>query len=287
MALLMGLMALGCAVRRKTVIQPSAIPPPVLEATTASLLERVNAWGGSIQTLTATVDLEPTTGSVYSGVIKEYHDVKGFVLLEKPRLIRMMGQAPIIRTQIFDMASDGDEFRVYVAPKAAFIVGKTESRRPAKSALENLRPQHILDALLIPPVDAGRERYARAEEEDSGRRYYVVSVLELGAESELDLKRRVWFDRTNLDIARLQIYGPQGTFTEDVQYSGYKDFAGLRYPARIEIHRPVEDYRLTITIQKATFNQPIEREKFDLKKPQGAQLVDLTATAGKEAPRGQ
>jgi outer membrane lipoprotein-sorting protein len=53
------------------------------------------------------------------------------------------------------------------------------------------------------------------------------------------------------------------------------------------VTRPVEDYRLAITILKATFNQPIEPEKFILNKPEGAQLVDLAAKTEQEKPRGQ
>jgi outer membrane lipoprotein-sorting protein len=235
----------------------------------------------------ATVELEPTTGSVYSGVIKEYHDVKGFILLEKPAMIRMQGQAPVIRTEIFDMVSDGEEFRLYIPPKQKFIVGKTAFRRPAKNALENLRPQHIQEALLTPGIDTDREKYFTQEEEGGGERFYVVTVLEPGEAGELNLKRKVWFDRSNLEIVRLQLYGPQGAYIEDVQYSNYRDFQGVHYPARIEVSRPIEDYRLTISILKATFNEPIAPEKFELKKPEDAQLVDLTATRQREEPRGQ
>jgi outer membrane lipoprotein-sorting protein len=247
----------------------------------------VNAWSAGIRTLVATVDLEPTTGSVYSGVIKEYHDVKGFILFEKPTLIRMVGQAPIIRTQIFDMASDGKQFRVYVAPKEKFIVGNTESTRPAKNSLETLRPQHIVEALLVPPLDPARESYFREEGEENDRRYYVLTVLEPGADRELSLKRKVWFDRTDLAITELQVYGRQGAYSEDVRYAGYQDFEGVRYPTQIQIRRPIEDYRLTISILKATFNQPIEPEKFELEKPKNAELVDLTAASPGVEPHGQ
>jgi outer membrane lipoprotein-sorting protein len=248
---------------------------------------QVNAQSQSIRTLTATVDLEPTAGSVYSGVIKEYRDVKGFILLEKPALIRMVGQAPVVRTNIFDMVSDGEEFRLYIPPKQKFIVGKTMFRRPAKNALENLRPQHILDALLLPAIDPARDKYVREEAEDAGRRYYVVTVLESGADGALSLKRKIWFDRSTLEIARLQIYGPQGAYIEDVHYSAYQNFQEVQYPTRIEVRRPIEDYRLAITILKATFNQPISPEKFELKKPESAQLVELSAAAPGEEPRGQ
>lgn len=281
------LAAPGCAARRTTRIPPSQLPPPAREASVADLIAKVNAQSAAIRTLVATVDLEPTAGSVYSGVIKEYRDVRGFILLEKPAMIRMIGQAPVVRTNIFDMVSDGQEFRLYIPPKQKFIVGKTEFRRPAKNSLENLRPQHILDALLVPSMDSTRDKYVLEEAEEGGRRYYVVAVLEVREDGELSLQRKVWFDRSRLEVVRLQLYGPHGAYLEDVAYSRYEDYQTIRYPSRIEINRPVEDYRLSITIVKATFNQPIAPEKFELQKPAGAELVELGAARGPEVPRGQ
>lgn len=277
----------ACAVRRTTRIQPAEAPQPALEATLQDLVNRVNSWSKAFKTLTASVDFEPTAGSVYSGVIKEYHDVKGFILLRQPAMIRMIGQAPVVRTTIFDMVSDGEEFRLYLVPKQKFIVGKNAFRKPAKNALENMRPQHILEALLIPPINGDREKILREEAEEDGRRYYVVTVLDTDVGNELRLQRKIWFSRSDLEIARLQLYEPQGTYIEDVRYSDYRDFDGVRYPARIEVRRPIEDYRLVITIQKATFNEPLGPDKFELKKPEKAQLVDLTATRQTGNSRGQ
>jgi hypothetical protein len=198
----------------------------------------------------------------------------------------MVGQAPVVRTNIFDMASNGEEFRLYIPPKQKFIVGKTNFRRPAKNSLENLRPQHILEALLALPLDASHEKWFLEEAEEGGRRFYVVTVVE-PADEEIRLKRKAWFDRTNLELVRMQFYESDGVYVEDVRYSGYQDFQGTSYPSHIEVKRPIEDYRLAITILKATFNQPIEPEKFILNKPEGAQLVDLTAKARQENPRDQ
>ncbi len=132
------LAAPGCLVRKQTRLHPSQVPPPAREATLAELLSKINSQSEAVRTLTATVDLEPTAGSVYSGIIKEYHDVKGFILVERPSMIRMLGQAPVVRTNIFDMVSNGEEFRLYIPPKQKFIVGKTTFQHPAKNALENL-----------------------------------------------------------------------------------------------------------------------------------------------------
>jgi len=92
---------------------------------------------------------------------------------------------------------------------------------------------------------------------------------------ELHLKRRAWFDRADLQLARMQFYEAQGLYVEDVRYSDYQDFQGVTYPSHIEVVRPIEDYRLAITILKATFNQPIDPEKFILTQPPGTQLIDL------------
>jgi len=252
---------------------------PALDATLADLVSKIDAWSGAIHTLSATVDLEPTAGSVYTGVIKEYHDVKGFVLLEKPSHLRMLGQAPVVRTNVFDMVSNGEDFRLYIPPKQKFIVGKTSVQRPAKNALENLRPQHILQALLVPPVDEEREIAYR--EKVDHRHFYEVNILEMPEPRRLVLRRKAWFDRANLDLVRMQFYDAEGTCTEDVQYSDYQDFGGIHYPSRIELSRPEDDYEVAITIEKATFNAPIAPEKFELKQPEGATLIDLNA-----APQG-
>ena len=268
----------GCAVRRTTRIATSQVPPPAREASLTELVDRVNAQNAFIRTLKAQVDLAPTAGSVYSGVIKEYHDVKGFILLEKPAMIRMIGQAPVVRTDIFDMAADGNEFRVYIPAKRKFIVGRTTYHRPTKNALESLRPQHILDALLVPAIDTAHPEYFLEETTDDGRQYYAINVLARRARSShtpLALQRKIWFDRSTLDLARLELYDPAGKLLEDVHYADYQDFQGIRYPTRIRIERPVEDYRLAITILKANFNDPIAPEKFELKKPEGAELVEL------------
>jgi outer membrane lipoprotein-sorting protein len=185
------------------------------------------------------------------------------------------------------MVSNGKEFRLSIPPKQKFIVGKTTFRRPAKNSLENLRPQHILEALLVPAFDASHEKCFLEEAEEGGRRFYVVDIVEHGGSGELRLKRKAWFDRAELELARLQFYEAEGLYVEDVHYSDYRDFQGTSYPSHIEVVRPIEDYRLTITMLKATFNQPIEAEKFILNKPEGAQLVDLTAKAPQENPRGQ
>lgn len=279
----------GCIVRKVTHVHAPSQNAPALNATLAELVAKINAQSNAFTTMTATVDLAPTAGSVYSGVIKEYHDVKGFVLLEKPSTIRLLGQAPVVRTNVFDMVSNGEEFRLSIPTKHKFIIGKTTFRRPAKNALENLRPQHILEALIIPVIDPDHETTYRRSfpSRTDARRYYLVDVVEAQSPKHIIPRRIFWFDRSNLELSRAQYYEPDGTCTEDIQYSSYQDFQGVHYPTRIEINRPEEDYMVTITIEKATFNQPIAPEKFELRQPEGAELINLSAAKQEGNPLGQ
>ncbi len=277
----------GCLLRRETRIQPSQLPPPAREASLADLIAKLDARSRDVRTLNATVDLQPTAGSIYSGVIKEYQDVRGFILAERPAMIRVLGQAPVVRTDIFDMVSNGEEFRLNIPPLQKFIVGKTTFRRPAKNSLENLRPQHILEALLVPALDSSHDKWFLEEAQEGGRRFYVVIIVEPAENGEWHLKRKAWFDRANLELARMQFYESEGLYVEDVHYADSRDFQGITYPSHIEVARPIEDYRLTITILKATFNQPIDADKFVLTQPPGSQLVDLSAKAQQENPSGQ
>lgn len=286
---LLALTAAGCtAIKQTTVIQPFAVPAPPREATLDELIANLNSQADDVRTLQAKVDLETTTGSVYSGVINEYHDVQGYVLIQKPDLIRIIGQAPVVGTNIFDMVSDADEFRLYIPSKEKFIVGKTSLRRDSENKLENMRPRHILDAMLVPGVSAHDHCYLEEAELEgankSERRYYIVTVLGIEPNGTVELKRKVWFDRSDLEMARLQLYEPGGRHVEDVQYSDYQNLGGTRYPTRILVKRPIEDYQLAITIVNIpTLNQPIDPAKFTLQKPAGAELVDLDTEPSKSS----
>jgi len=266
----------GCAVKRRVHVSPLQAPGPLKQATATELVKKLDAWSGDINTLKATVEFKPTTGSVYNGVINEYHKVGGFILLKKPAMIRIIGQAPVVRTDIFDMVSDGQNFRVSIPPKNKFIVGSNSYHGSSKKPLENLRPAHIMDALLIPAIDKTKEEFFDEETKTpDGQFYYVLNVVEPATGGELSLKRKVWFNRTDLNLSRLQLYGSDGALREDINYADYRDFQGIHYPGQITLSRPEQDYTLSITIEKATFNKPIPAKNFILPKPPNATLVEL------------
>ncbi len=284
----------GCAdaVRTRRVVS-AAEKPVVKSATLPELLEAYGRMAKGVQTVNATVELKPTTGSAYSGVIDEYHEVKAFLLAERPAQVRVIGQAPVIGKTIFDMASDGETFRISIPSKQKFLVGEVTLERISKKPIENLRPQHLLEALLWPEIGPD-ERVLPEEFNDETGRYYVLTVLR-GKEA-LEIARKIWFHRANLQVSRLESYGPGGTLVADVRVSQWQPLltdqegtaAALNgvtsFPRMIRIERPHDDYILELQFAKLLLNSAIPAERFKLDQPAGSELVRAGEAAGDKQP---
>jgi len=69
--------------------------------------------------------------------------------------------------------------------------------------------------LLWPEIVKG-EAVLIEEFNDETARYYVLTVLRGGYTTEI--RRKIWFDRADLDVARMQNYGPKGALLSDIRY---------------------------------------------------------------------
>jgi hypothetical protein len=273
----------GGAVSTKTVVAPSA-KPTIKDASREELLDKYNQIALGVKTVNATVELKPTAGSKYSGVIEEYHEVKAFLLATRPAEIRMIGQAPVIGTTVFDMASDGETFRVSIPSKNKFLVGRVAAERASDKPIENLRPHHLLDALLWPEIRK-EETVLFEEFDDDSARYYVLTVVRGGY--RMEILRKIWFDRATLQVSRLQAYGPKGTLLSDVRFSDWEALAAAdqgqppnpasggvtAFPRAIRVDRPHDDYRLDLQITKIALNTDLPADRFKLEQPAGSELV--------------
>jgi len=259
---------------------PPAQARRALEATAKQLLEKYNQLARPVRSLNAAVELLPVTGSSYTGVIEEYHNVHGFILAQRPASIRMIGQAPVVAKNIFDMVSDGETFRIFIPSKKKFIVGPATFERPAKKPIENLRPQHLLDAMFWPEIDS-RQQVLFEEFNAETERYYILTVLR--GMSALEIVRKVWFDRADLSVARVQLYGPGGRLVSDIRYADWQPAlpggtgpappGDTSYPRHIWLGRPHDDYQLEVRITRLTLNEEIAAERFRLEQPPGTELV--------------
>ena len=263
---------------------PVPARPVAQNATREELLEKYDAIASSVNSLNATVELKTTAGSQYSGLIQEYHEVKAFLLASRPENVRMVGQAPVIGKTIFDMSSDGKEFRVWLPTKNKFLTGEVALERNSDKPLENLRPQHLLDALLWTEIRK-EETTLQEEFNDENARYYVLTVLRGGYRPEIF--RKIWFDRSNLNVVRLQSFGPKGALLSDVRYSDWQPVSDApavstaasnqqRFPRSLRIERPHDDYRLDLQVAKIELNMDLAADRFQLPQPANAEIVHVT-----------
>ncbi len=284
----------GSGVTAKRVTPPAA-RPMAREATQEQLLTRYNDFVHSVKSINATAELKTTTGSKYSGVIDEYHEVKAFVLAARPAEIRMVGQVPVVGKTIFDMASDGENFELSIPPRSKFVEGPVTFERAGNKPIENLRPQHMFEALLWPEIRK-EETVLFEEANDETGRYYVLTVLRGGYKTEI--WRKIWFDRSDLNVSRFESYGPKGTLLSDVRYSDWQPVTGeaaattsassstaaLEYPRKIQIDRTRDEYQLDMSVSKLTLNEALEAERFKLQAPAGVEVVHLGENGEAQKP---
>jgi len=278
----------GCLFRSRKV-ERRLSPAPLKTATQQELVDAINEQAARIRTMQATVDIDTSVGGANRGKVTDYKEIRGYVLARKPSMLRMIGLLPIVRNRAFDMVSDGKDFKLWIPPKNRFVVGSNdvETANP-KTALENVRPQNIYEALLIRAIDPEQE----------------IAVLEIGYETVLDAKRhqyeqpdyeivvvrkgklgwylsrKIIFSRTDLKPHRQLIYNDRGVLVTDVRYGDYNDYDGIGFPKQIEIERPQEEYDITLNILKLDLNKPLNDDQFELQQPAGAEVVRLGQTPG-------
>jgi outer membrane lipoprotein-sorting protein len=268
----------GCFVRRRIITRKGSKTTPVLlTADKQSLIDRIARQYQAIQSFNATVDMVPALGSSEKNKITEYKDVRGYILFRKPADIRIIGLYPVVRSKAFDMVSDGKNFRLYLPSQNRFITGSNELSAPSKSKIANLRPQHFLEALMVPPVQPGEkpELMNYTDEEDAE---YILHMAREQPDGSIVPSRSIWFNRINLHISRQLVFDPAGNILTDARYSDWQVYDGNPFPKTIDITRPQDEYAVVLTVVKMEINRGIPDDRFVLEQPEGSQLQVLGQT---------
>ena len=275
----------GCLFRSR-IVERQVSTAPLKAATQAELIHYITDQAAKIQSMQATVDIDASSGGEKKGEITDYKEIRGYVLARKPAMLRMIGLLPIVRNKAFDMVSDGKNFKLWIPPKNRFVEGRNDVSTPnINQPLENLRPQHIYDALLVREIDPQNEKAVLESGVEQvngpkGRRYdqpdYEIDVIRKKSNSDdWYLSRKIIFSRTDLLPHRQIIYDEDGNPETDARYEAYKDYNGVKFPTQIEIKRPQEEYDITLNIVKLQLNEALTNEQFQLEQPAGAQVIHL------------
>ena len=274
--LLLCLMSTGlssCLARRRAISGRGGVATPnLLVADKAALVAVVQRQYNAVHDFNATVDMVPALGSAEKSQITEFKDVRAFILFRKPAFIRVIGLYPVIRSKAFDMVSDGTDFRLYLPGKNRFIVGRNAITSPSRNKLENLRPEHILNALLVRPVDTPQDKLLLENLTDEDNAYYILHEIHETPAGQLQLQRTIWFNRVNLQLARQMLFDTSGNILSDDRYSQWKSYDNVPFPKHIEINRPRDEYGVVIDIVKMDINKGVSEDKFVLEQPEGTTL---------------
>jgi outer membrane lipoprotein-sorting protein len=281
----------GCLFRSR-IVERQVSTAPLKSATQEELIRYINTQAAMVHSMQATVDIDASSGGVKKGKITEYQEIRGYVLARKPAMLRMIGLTPIVRTTAFDMVSNGQDFKLWIPSKNRFVEGRNDVETPnAKQPLENLRPQHIYDALLLRQIN-GQDEIATMQNDfevvtdSKGHRVeqpdYEIDVIRKNGRGGYFLSRKIIFSRTDLLPHRQIIYDENGNQVTVSRYEAYKDYQGVKFPTQIEIRRPQEEYDILLTIVKLQLNGPLSNEQFVLQQPPGAEVVYLNRPEASE-----
>lgn len=284
----------GCLFRSRKV-ERRISTAPLKSATQPELITIINAMAAKIQTMNATVDINTSVGGQKKGKITEFKEIRGYVLARKPAMLRFIGLFPIVRNRAFDMVSNGTEFKLWLPPKNKFYMGRNDVMTTSKQPLENLRPQHLYDSLLLRQIDPQNEiavLEASTQQvvdpktkKQLDQPNYVLDVIRRGDQGWF-LSRKIFIDRTDLLPDRQIVYDKVGEIASDARYANFKPVDGVMFPMITQIWRPQEEYMISLSMVKLTLNQPLTDDKFTLEQPAGAQVVRLDSPQNLRAGDG-
>ena len=209
----------GCVFRTRPVEEQYS-KTPLKDSTQQGLIDSINEQAVALRSLKATVDIDSSSGGMKKGHVTDYKEIRGYILARQPANLHMIGLMPIVRTTAFDMVSDGDQFKLWIPPKNRFVIGRNGlPTQNTDQPLENLRPQNIYDALLIPTINpetelAVMERSYEILHDAKGHPILQdddeLVVIRKNGDNGAKLSRKIVFGRTDLKPHRQYIYDDEG-----------------------------------------------------------------------------
>jgi len=263
------------------------LPDVVYSSTLDHLLKQVDDRNAAIQSMTVIVQVVACSGGSLKGAVKCNNiPFSGYIIIGKPEQIRLILNLPVIMSRAMDMVSDGNAFKMLIPPENCAITGSDVVTNSSQKGLYALRPGVILDSLLIRGLEPDqvvsmtqdswipqqpKSRKGVVEDPD-----YDIEFLSQPQGQVAHTLRVVHIDRVNLLPWRQDIYNADGKVETQATYDKYQKFGEINFPTKIEIQRPLDELGLTITITKATFNQPLLEDQFKLDIPENtAHLTNM------------
>ena len=276
---LLSLLGCGSAVKKRTQIEVPVGYQQVREATLEELVQIINDNYARLSNVSVRdMKVEFQEGSIEEGYFERYRQARGYLIAKRPDSIYVSIQHPLTRSTVITMATDEGNFEIWVPSDNKYLMGKTNLKPNDKRPLYNVRPEHLLSALLIEPIPTGNPTILHALEEDldSNSKYYVISILEAPAEGTRTalLKRKLWVERSRLGLVRQRYYN-EGHLVSTIRYSNLFQVGSNIVPSGVEVERLKERYTIRLQYQHETVavDRQLKAGIFQIPFPPGAQRV--------------
>ena len=249
----------------------------------ARMLAVYNNQAKYIRSIKAVAQVRVIRGAKFGNSAGTTYVIGSFMDFEQPAWLRVTGVVPPVGNKLFELSSDGREFRL-MAPerdKMTLFVGPSEGPPAYRIGNLNLRPQEFLDVLRWEEGKLGLKSGSRPTV--SGQRF-VVDV-DLPPRTGGSVSGKLQFDLAAGLIASLRIYDAAGEVLSELVYSewrtangGSQDAKKGCYPHRIRVIHPKEDVQLDVRFLEVTLNPQLPRSGFRFKPPRGIPVVHISET---------
>ena len=286
------ILAAGCSIKRTVKIEP---PPNISLDKAASfdaLLDLIRNYDEIVSLVSSEIVVTLTTGKIESGQLDKYRSAPGYILLKRPDSLRLVLQAPVTKTSILDLTSEGDNFNVWIPLDNRYFTGRNSAGElyaedaPDVPDIPPIRATHIFEAIFPQsiPLDAPDELVSLWEASDEDTRYYILATYSKGETNRIHIIRKIWIERFGLTVARQQVYQDDGQVVSEIKYSNAIRVNGLPLPDKIHIDRPLDDYSLDIGFKKWSINPELRDNAFTMPPPPKAQIINLKEKGRSKAP---
>ncbi len=285
-ALVLPLLLSGCFVISTTRHLPVPKAPAITQTVTPDeLVKLLNDRWNSMDSMTAKAEILTSVLKTKEGLAKDYTRVDGIIVMRKPEQLRVLGRAPVIGITLFDMASDGKKFTLYIPSKSIAYKGPATLKKKSNIQYENMRPGFFLDALAVRGLDPDDFYSVTTDSEtveDTAKKHlyfvpeYILSVTKHIPGSHRDQPVRViTFHRDDMLPYEQDLYDSDGNLETHVTYRDYQDFGSGLYPSRVIIKRPLEDSQIVLLVEKVTKNVHVTEDQFVVNVPEGTTIKNL------------
>lgn len=211
-----------------------------------------------VSTLKAKVEV-----TIESPELKSPLSCQGYIRLERPRKLRIVCSK--LFSTIFDIVSDGQEFRLYVPREKKVYMGRAD-RNLTYLGL-NFSPNDVAGLLDFEETLSSRRILF-----EPTLRYWKLHVFDGLGLSQSDF----FIDKRTLQVSHIESFNTDGSLRMRAILGDYDIIKGCSLPRSLELYWLAGDTRLNLDLSTVAINEELDPKVFHFSVPKGAETIRIT-----------